>query len=460
MLLSPVYPRMVLQASTADLEDVIQTLHTSKVNSQLPTQYCYVDYDERFELAHTRTRQRRCAASYNPFAKRKMGRRTPTTRLVLTTRVSRPAPSPSKSMPCASCLDWSTTKLHRSKPCAVGLASDAVGIAAVATRPTMTSSLLDDVAPVHVLQFALPLHGSYVRAPLPTARRRLRNSLDLLWLVVMLDEWAALHRKVVLFEGDVNSIPLLSKAYDYIPLAPNDAFEIPRRAGRFFDYAFAYVSITAAIVAVLMLVYGIATSFRVLDRNLLHFNRLVSSAWVGRRVLVVVRGLTAIVVLSTSAIRLDNDYGLSRFQPHDMTCLAAPLHGSIMDRLRHARRARGRHQSILILRRASQHPPRVARNLWPRLRRTNRAHTGALQVGSSTRVALVGGLQAACVAVSFAAAAACRWTQPTPPVTLLMSVAAEVFLDLTLADDFRSSSVDKVTCVMAGLLVLDIRGHR
>ncbi|KAF0716694.1 hypothetical protein AaE_011028, partial [Aphanomyces astaci] len=66
--MNPVYPRMlVLQAST-DFEDVIQGLHANELNLGLPTQYCWVDFDKTFEMAHTSARQARCASMYHANA--------------------------------------------------------------------------------------------------------------------------------------------------------------------------------------------------------------------------------------------------------------------------------------------------------------------------------------------------------------------------------------------------------
>ncbi|KAF0698832.1 hypothetical protein As57867_010516, partial [Aphanomyces stellatus] len=62
MALSYVYPRVLLMQSTSNLEDVIRGIHatTLALNMRMLTQYCWADFDKRFELAHTEYRQQRC----------------------------------------------------------------------------------------------------------------------------------------------------------------------------------------------------------------------------------------------------------------------------------------------------------------------------------------------------------------------------------------------------------------
>ncbi|KAF0684062.1 Aste57867_23983 [Aphanomyces stellatus] len=75
--LTPVYARRLVLQATTDLEDIVRALHAgldddSNDNDpwvfQLPVQYCYVDFDQRFELARSSRRQARCAASYRSNA--------------------------------------------------------------------------------------------------------------------------------------------------------------------------------------------------------------------------------------------------------------------------------------------------------------------------------------------------------------------------------------------------------
>ncbi|RLO12852.1 hypothetical protein DYB28_001189, partial [Aphanomyces astaci] len=63
LALSPIYPRQLLLESTTNLEDVILGIHTTSFRFNMRTliQYCWVDFDQRFELAHTALRQDRCA---------------------------------------------------------------------------------------------------------------------------------------------------------------------------------------------------------------------------------------------------------------------------------------------------------------------------------------------------------------------------------------------------------------
>ncbi|RHY34826.1 hypothetical protein DYB32_000622 [Aphanomyces invadans] len=62
--LPPAYARLRVLEDTNNLEDVIYGLHANEINPHLNAQYCWVDFDRRFAIAHTAARQRRCAAAF------------------------------------------------------------------------------------------------------------------------------------------------------------------------------------------------------------------------------------------------------------------------------------------------------------------------------------------------------------------------------------------------------------
>ncbi|CAK4242144.1 unnamed protein product [Aphanomyces euteiches] len=59
---TPVYPRIILDAYSYDLPSIIRSLQTGP--EQIPTQYCWVDFTRIWEVAHTDQRQKRCSARY------------------------------------------------------------------------------------------------------------------------------------------------------------------------------------------------------------------------------------------------------------------------------------------------------------------------------------------------------------------------------------------------------------
>ncbi|CAK4687497.1 unnamed protein product [Aphanomyces euteiches] len=62
---SPVYPRLVLDAYSADLATIIRGLVTQPGPEQIATQYCWIDLNRTWQVAHTDARQRRCSARYS-----------------------------------------------------------------------------------------------------------------------------------------------------------------------------------------------------------------------------------------------------------------------------------------------------------------------------------------------------------------------------------------------------------
>ncbi|OQS05053.1 WD domain-containing protein, partial [Thraustotheca clavata] len=61
------YPRLVLYSEILDFENAIQGLRELESDEVtfLITQYCWVDFNQKWELAHTRKRQERCKTLYN-----------------------------------------------------------------------------------------------------------------------------------------------------------------------------------------------------------------------------------------------------------------------------------------------------------------------------------------------------------------------------------------------------------
>ncbi|KAG9398778.1 hypothetical protein AC1031_014096 [Aphanomyces cochlioides] len=64
ILVTPVYPRIVVDALSQDLATVIQGLLQIWGPHQLNLQYCWVDFNRTWEVAHTDKRQQRCYDRY------------------------------------------------------------------------------------------------------------------------------------------------------------------------------------------------------------------------------------------------------------------------------------------------------------------------------------------------------------------------------------------------------------
>ncbi|KAF0692350.1 Aste57867_16567 [Aphanomyces stellatus] len=133
------------------------------------------------------------------------------------------------------------------------------------------------------------------------------------WGWVYLFDWAVGVREVVSFEGDVATFPLVSKAYVDQPYE-TDGLQVPHSACQYFWYSSVYVTCLLCGVAFVMFGYAGCTRSSTGSRNinLLYFNRVVGSVWVGRPLLFL-RGLTAIIILSTSPTQFQTTHGLAKF---------------------------------------------------------------------------------------------------------------------------------------------------
>ncbi|EQC27697.1 hypothetical protein SDRG_14535 [Saprolegnia diclina VS20] len=174
-------------------------------------------------------------------------------------------------------------------------------------------SMLESLPPVlqdtqvGFMQFATSANGSWVLLQQP-----LLGSLDDPWTFYgwcFAADWAAGLRQAASFEGDVSSIVLLSNAYTsqhYI--TSNQPLET---ATKMVYYVVMVTSTYLVSVGVFALLYTFFSRFQVVSSNLLRFNRLVGSVWVGRQ-LMFIRGMSAILLLSAPQLQLTSSFGYTR----------------------------------------------------------------------------------------------------------------------------------------------------
>ncbi|KAF0720031.1 Aste57867_610 [Aphanomyces stellatus] len=129
------------------------------------------------------------------------------------------------------------------------------------------------------------------------------------WLTLY--DWVDGEREVLYLEGDVGNRTLMSDRIEYLNFAAS-ALELPRNACVYFWYLTVYVTIASGIVSTLILLYAILNRFNINGPNLFLFNRVFGSVWIGRPILFL-RGITAVVVLSTSTATLSQEYGVTYF---------------------------------------------------------------------------------------------------------------------------------------------------
>ncbi|KAF0693405.1 Aste57867_15638 [Aphanomyces stellatus] len=130
------------------------------------------------------------------------------------------------------------------------------------------------------------------------------------WL--MLDEWVAGQREVYTFDGDFRNLTLMSAREEIVPMTANP-LELPRNACAYIQWLVLYIS------AILLFVGVIQNSFQVFSKsqltwfNIFQWNRVVGSVWIGRPFMAV-RGLVAVLILSTAPVTFQVDNGFTYFE--------------------------------------------------------------------------------------------------------------------------------------------------
>ncbi|RHX96512.1 hypothetical protein DYB25_002220, partial [Aphanomyces astaci] len=332
--------------------------------------------------------------------------------------------------------------------------------------------LLVDIRDVSVFQFAF--HDT---SELPLfLTQPLLDPNDHAWSLygwVMLYDWAMQRREVVRFDGDVDSITLVSKRYDPQPFVPSslDASQRPDNFSKFFA---TYVTVVLSCVGAVMVVYGCITQFRVMGRNLFRFNRVVGSVWAGK-IFQYERGITAVALLSSSTIELRKTMGLSYFVLTRRSTLELLLVASEATWVAYTV------QDVLaaIFTEHSYYAAPVStafawatmivfETLVPsapylHLERTCKTlvvgtqvecRSGQLHFGHPVRLNVLVGFQVGWIVLVYALAILFHQKREPSRVTLWMSVASHAFLDRTLASDHHSFCFDRVTCIMSGLITV------
>ncbi|KAF0687574.1 Aste57867_20693 [Aphanomyces stellatus] len=118
---------------------------------------------------------------------------------------------------------------------------------------------------------------------------------------VGLYDWIQGKREVVSFEGDLMTQVLISSA-DTPQLFPSNTNTVAS-ATRLIFFLMTYTTAILGFLAVVCVVGAFFLQFQVQGLNLFWFNRIVSSIWIGRP-LVFLRGITAILILSTTQLSM------------------------------------------------------------------------------------------------------------------------------------------------------------
>ncbi|KAF0698990.1 Aste57867_10412 [Aphanomyces stellatus] len=128
------------------------------------------------------------------------------------------------------------------------------------------------------------------------------------WIAIY--DWLHGHREVCVFAGDNGNVTLMSDFYDPVAL-PANPLELPQTASRYIWYISCYVTMVLGVVAMLVLVQAmVAQSFPRYVSIYFVFNRIAGAVWVGRP-FQFLRGMTALVLLSTSSSTFVQANGLA-----------------------------------------------------------------------------------------------------------------------------------------------------
>ncbi|KDO27083.1 hypothetical protein SPRG_07793 [Saprolegnia parasitica CBS 223.65] len=357
--------------------------------------------------------------------------------------------------------------------------------------PDQISLMLESLSPVlqatdiSFMQFAKASNGSWVLLQQP-----LLSAWDDPWTFYgwcFAADWATGIRQAASFEGDVSSIVLLSNAYTSQHYVTSGQ---PLETATKMIYYLVLTSTTWLVsVGGLALLYTLYSRFYITGRNLLCFNRLVGSVWAGRQ-LMLMRGTSAILILSTAQPKLEAQFGYSRlvesarsvwetgiiageatwlsYSLHEYLVIALPisfsrLYGPWTNALAWL--------TILIVSLAS--PVGIEMTLRRECVGNDMDYgllctAGTISTGSLHRLMLLVSLQVGIVVVSISLGCGVRRMcgvdkgdddEEDQEESLLVSGLAQAFIT---ADPHRPAAhiYDPVTCVLCGLLPLSYNGHR
>ncbi|OQR87485.1 hypothetical protein ACHHYP_08791 [Achlya hypogyna] len=177
--------------------------------------------------------------------------------------------------------------------------------------PSIVLDALGDVVTLNVslMQYAISTSANWtiLHQPLVTT--------DAAWTYVgglFLYDWVRGAREVVAFEGDSGALVLVSNAYVAVEFGSSAGhMEI---ATRYVLYLVAATSASLSFVALLVFGFSVKINFDFIGDNLFFFNRIVGSVWIGRP-LCLLRGVTAMCILSTASVSLIEHEGYTHLVP-------------------------------------------------------------------------------------------------------------------------------------------------
>ncbi|KAF0689945.1 Aste57867_18638 [Aphanomyces stellatus] len=285
--------------------------------------------------------------------------------------------------------------------------------------------------------------------------------------------WLIGNREVVTFEGDDGSLTLVSKRYALVPFDANEG-DIPRSMGFYLWFIAMYISVALTIVAAVALVYGLFARCSLLGRNLFRFNRVAGCVWVGRPMLMA-RGLTALVLLSSAHVELQSLDGVSALVTQKRSwfdSLVITGEASWALYVLHDMLVVCSNQSYLIAPLASilawlvtllldvVAPYEISATM------TRDCHAvafglsctvGEIRLGNFERLVAILGIYIGSTLVAAVAVRVWNWLTNAPlfppfMASLLLPAPSDAFLDVAAQPRVDVQSIDAVSCILSGLL--------
>ncbi|KAF0694392.1 Aste57867_14732 [Aphanomyces stellatus] len=303
---------------------------------------------------------------------------------------------------------------------------------------------------------------------------------------VMLADWAVGRREVLKLDGDAMTLTLISTLQTAQSVPTSGGNRYVERATVVLFYLVAATSAIVVVVALLCLVYAIAVvRLDLVGKNLLFFNRTLCSTWIGRP-MSALRGAAAICLLATARVDLVQSGGFSRLAlaprswveslvvtgeatwityvlndillilDSDLTARVAPVCSCVVWFV----------FWILDLTSPTTPTGKIARDCSAlNMDFAVTCTTGIIQIGSFSRVCLLAGLQLAIVASVYAIGFCyqrymTKHAQYGVSKNLLLSGAAQTYLVSLPESSVNTVVLDKVSCVLTGLLPFSFWGKQ
>ncbi|EQC33804.1 hypothetical protein SDRG_08487 [Saprolegnia diclina VS20] len=137
-------------------------------------------------------------------------------------------------------------------------------------------------------------------------------------------DWVEGSREVVSFQGDTSTVVLVSAAYSGDLYSTSGGSQNVQHATEGIWYVVVYTSLMLLVVAALCWWRAFGIQLHVRSMNLYRFNRVVGAVWIGRPLLLV-RGGTALLLLSTAPTDIVLEHGYTSFVSSPRSFLVAAI---------------------------------------------------------------------------------------------------------------------------------------